>query len=81
MNDIDWSQVTHPFLPNRSKERWITDGLIDVKTADDGKVTLTNESVNVSVTADSFDEAIGKLNNKVQEEIQSGRVFVGRVGM
>jgi len=78
MNDIDWSKVTHPFLPNRANEKWITSGNIDVQTAENGDVTVTNESINVSVTAPTFDEAILKLNNKVTEELKSGKPFEGR---
>lgn len=78
MSDINWDEVTHPFLPNRSRERWVTDGQIEVKNNEDGSVEVTNQTVNITVKADTFEEAIGELNNKVYEELKSGKAFVGR---
>jgi hypothetical protein len=78
MTKINGMEVTHPFLPNRTNQRWTTIGSIDVKNLEDGKVQVTNETVNVTVTADTFDEAIGQLNNKVQEVLRDGSAFIGR---
>lgn len=78
MSEIDWSKVTHPFLPNRSKERWTTHGTIDVKTLENGHIQVTNETVNVSATAPTFEQALNLCNNKVHEELQSGKAFTGR---
>jgi hypothetical protein len=78
MTKVGEFEVTHPFLPNRSKERWVTQGTLDVKNLEDGKVQVTNESVNISVTADTFDEAVTSLNIKVQEAIRDGSAFIGR---
>jgi len=79
-NEIDWSRVYQPFLPDRKNERWITHGQIDVNNLEDGSVEVTNQTLNITVKADSFEDAIGKLNNKVSEEMKSGKAFIGRSG-
>lgn len=78
MSEIDWSKVTQPFKRDRRGERWITHGTINVKTLEDGRVEVTNETLNVTATANSFEEALSECNNKVQEEFTSGKAFIGR---
>jgi hypothetical protein len=80
MTKINGMEVTHPFLPNRSKERWTTIGTIDIKNLENGKIQVTNETVNISATADTFEEALQEVNNKVQTELNNGNVFLGRSG-
>lgn len=76
--DINWDEVTHPFLPDRRNQKWITHGTVDMTENEDGTYTVTNETVKVSATAPSMEEAMSKLNAEVQKEIQSGKAFIGR---
>jgi hypothetical protein len=78
MSEIDWSKVTQPFLPNINDEHWITDSALEMKTLDNGKVSVTNPTAKVTVEADNLDDAIRELNLKVQETMKSNAVFIGR---
>lgn len=76
--DINWDEVTHPFLPDRRNQKWITHGTVDMNENEDGSYTVTNETVNVSASGGSLEEAMSKLNQAVQKELQSGKAFTGR---
>lgn len=79
--EIDWNEVSQPFQYDRSNEHWVTNGAVDMTENEDGSYTVTNETVGISVTAPSLEEAMSTLNNQVRKALNKSDAFRGRPGL
>lgn len=78
MSEINWEDVSQPFQYNRSQENWVTNGVVDIQENDDNTYTVTNETVGLSASAPTLEEALSKLTGAVRESVMSGKAFIGR---